>query len=140
MEFELLGQGSVLRHHLSDFLDGGRTGKLYANGCRVPVSDVYPVALRAHIEQSRIKVISAENSEDLSRLILDLLFFTTNKRKEVICYIQRGNTRIACTRNCLHRGDHYCFNAEGFIQGRQGQHDADRGTVRISYDKSSTFA
>src|ERR1700692_2880901 len=106
------------------------------NGFRVPIFHSNTIALRAHRKRSRIDPRPVQRPQQLLRLLLHFLFFIGDVRDHVAKYVERSNAWISRAADRLHRDRHDCVQGERAMQRRKGQHQSDRGTVRIRDHKS----
>src|SRR5207248_4955010 len=86
--------------------------KLQAHSFGVPVHYRYAIAVRADLRRQRLDVVALEIAQDLLRLLLHLLLFTTDERHHVADNIHGGDARIARAADRLHRAHQDLGDAE----------------------------
>src|SRR5436190_18318977 len=75
--------------------------ELYTRSNHVAIGNIHSMTLSTDLYRRRFDRIAFKVTQDLRGLRFDLLFFTTDVWQHVIEDVERGDARIASTRNRL---------------------------------------
>lgn len=82
-------------------------------------------------------MVGGEAAEDLGELPLHLLLLATDKGDDVVEDVERGDARIPCARNGLHRRDHDGLEGtKGGFEGVERDGKARGGAIGVGNDEA----
>src|SRR5271165_1351314 len=136
-QLELLRSRAKVVECSDDFSGVGLLPQLYGNRLGVAVFDRNPIAVRRHAECGLLDMIAIQSSEELTRLLFHLLFLFGDIRDDVAQDVERGDARISCSTDRLHRGHENRLDAKFLMKRRERHHQSDGRAVRIGNNEAT---
>src|SRR5262249_8140069 len=102
MKTQLLWQRAERSKDFVHVFYRGCLAKLHANGGHMTIGNIHAMTLSAYCHRSRLDASICCSTQNLCRLLFDLLFLVLDKWQNVVNNIERSHARVTSTRKRLH--------------------------------------